>query len=244
MAQRRLFDVRDQQWRYGRSPQTVDLHYQSEFRASPGPAGPHPSGEPRHGGGGGSVRLHRRCSQIVEEVMKVQPFTSVSGIAAPLLLPNITTDAMSPTIAGRSTSADLGALLFANWRYRPDGSEIREFILNKPKFRESKILLAGPNFGCGSSRERAVWALLRFGLRCVIAPSFADIFRDNAFQNGLLPVNLPAADCTALGQTLAQASVPVVTVDLERCIVEGPDGRVLNFILPAERRMALLEGLD
>src|SRR5438128_3384807 len=135
------------------------------------------------------------------------------------MLPNITTDAMSPMIAGRSASADLGALLFANWRYRADGSEIPEFVLNKPLFRESKILVAGPNFGCGSSRERAVWALLRFGIRCVIAPSFADIFRDNAFQNGLLPVSLPAAECAALGQTLVQASEPVMTVDLERCTV-------------------------
>jgi len=92
-------------------------------------------------------------------------------------------------------------MLFANWRYDLDGKEIADFILNKPKFRRSKILVAGPNFGCGSSRERAVWALLRFGIRCVIAPNFADIFCDNAFQNGLLPVSLAAADCTALGKS-------------------------------------------
>jgi 3-isopropylmalate/(R)-2-methylmalate dehydratase small subunit len=171
-------------------------------------------------------------------------FSLLKVVAAPMLMSNITTDAMSPTAAGKSTATDLGAMLFANWRYDLEGREIADFILNKPPFRQSKILVAGPNFGCGSSRERAVWALLRFGVRCVIAPTFADIFYDNAFQNGLLPVTLPAADCTALGHTLTQASEPVVTVDLERCIVEGPDGRFQNFIIPAERRMALLEGLQ
>jgi 3-isopropylmalate/(R)-2-methylmalate dehydratase small subunit len=174
----------------------------------------------------------------------VQAFTTVSGVVAPLMLPNITTDAMSPMIAGRSVSTDLGALLFANWRYRADGSEIREFILNKPQFRESKILLAGPNFGCGSSRERAVWALMRFGIRVVIAPSFADIFYDNAFQNGLLPLILSAAECASLAEAVARAPEPVVTVDLVQCRLEGPDGGVIAFNVSAERRAALLEGLD
>jgi 3-isopropylmalate/(R)-2-methylmalate dehydratase small subunit len=171
-------------------------------------------------------------------------FPLLKAIAAPIMMSNITTDAMSPTAAGKSTATDLGAMLFANWRYHLDGKEIDDFILNKVPFRRSKILVAGANFGCGSSRERAVWALLRFGIRCVIAPSFADIFRDNAFQNGLLPVSIPAADCAALGASLAQASEPVVIVDLERCIVERPDGGVLKFLVPAERRMALLEGLQ
>jgi 3-isopropylmalate/(R)-2-methylmalate dehydratase small subunit len=174
----------------------------------------------------------------------MQAFTTVTGIAAPLLLPNINTDAMSPMIAGRSLSADLGKLLFANWRYAPDGSEVPDFILNKPPFRDSKILIAGPNFGCGSSRERAVWALMRFGIRCVIAPSFADIFYDNAFQNGLLPLVLSAAECASLAEVVARASEPVVTVDLVQCRLEGPDGRVIAFNVSAERRAALLEGLD
>jgi 3-isopropylmalate/(R)-2-methylmalate dehydratase small subunit len=174
----------------------------------------------------------------------MEAFTTVTGIAAPLLLPNINTDAMSPMIAGRSLSADLGKLLFANWRYAPDGTEIADFILNKPPFRDSKILIAGPNFGCGSSRERAVWALVRFGIRCVIAPSFADIFYDNAFQNGLLPLILSAAECALLAEAVAQAPEPVVTVDLVQCRLEGPDGRSLTFDVSAERRTALLEGLD
>ena len=159
-------------------------------------------------------------------------------------MPNITTDALSPTAAGKTTSIDLGAMLFANWRYDLEGRELPGFILNQAPFREAKILVAGANFGCGSSRERAVWALQKFGVRCVIAPSFADIFRDNAFQNGLLPVVLPPAECTALGETLAQTPEPIVTVDLERCEVTVPRGRILPFEVPPERRAALLEGLE
>ena len=174
----------------------------------------------------------------------MEKFTVVTGIAAPMMMPNINTDAMSPMAAGRSTSADLGKMLFNNWRYHPDGSEIPEFILNRAPFREAKVLLAGENFGCGSSRERAVWALMRFGIRCVIAPSFADIFRENAYQNGLLPVALDAAECAALAAAAERAADPLVTVDLERCEVHGPDGRTIPFVVPAERRTALLEGLD
>lgn len=153
-----------------------------------------------------------------------------------------------PWAAGRSTSVDLGKMMFNNWRYNLDGSEIPEFILNRPPFRQSQILVAGANFGCGSSRERAVWALLRFGIRCVIAPSFADIFRENAYQNGLLPVVIGADDCAALGTALAHAPKdgcePQITVDLERCVVRLLDGRELSFDVPAERRAALLQGLD
>lgn len=174
----------------------------------------------------------------------MEPFTVVKGIAAPMLMPNINTDAITPMAAGRSTSADLGKMLFNNWRYNLDGSEIPEFVLNRPPFRNSKFLVAGENFGCGSSRERAVWALMRFGIRAVIAPSFADIFRDNSYQNGLLPVVLSAAECAALGATLETSSDPQVIVDLQRCVVTGVDGRELAFSVPAERREALLAGLD
>ena len=172
----------------------------------------------------------------------METFTIVTGIAAPLLLPNINTDAITPMIAGRSLSADIGKLLFANWRYHPDGSEIADFVLNQPPYREAKILIASANFGCGSSRERAVWALMRFGIRCVIAPSFADIFYDNAFQNGLLPLVLPVAEHVALADAVAQAREPVVTVDLDLCRLTDPDGRAIAFTVPAERRVALREG--
>ena len=174
----------------------------------------------------------------------MEKFTVVTGIAAPMMMADVNTDAMSPMAAGRSTSADLGKMLFNNWRYSLDGSEIPDFILNREPFRHSTILVAGPNFGCGSSRERAVWALMRFGIRCVIAPSFADIFRENAFQNGLLPVTLDEADCTALGEALKRADEPIVTVDLDRREVRGPVARTMTFQVPAERRTALMEGLD
>lgn len=174
----------------------------------------------------------------------MEPFTVVTGIAAPMMMPNINTDAITPMAAGRSTSVDLGKLMFANWRYTLDGAEIPEFILNRPLFRHSKIIVAGANFGCGSSRERAVWALLRFGIRCVIAPSFADIFRDNSYQNGLLPVVIGADECAALGAALERASDPQVTVDLQRCVVKVLDDREISFTVPAERRAALLAGLD
>jgi 3-isopropylmalate/(R)-2-methylmalate dehydratase small subunit len=174
----------------------------------------------------------------------MEKFTILRGIAAPMMLANINTDAISPVAAGLSAKTDLGAMLFANWRYDLDGKERPDFILNRPQFRASKILVTGANFGCGSSRERAVWALMRFGIGCVIAPSFGEIFHDNAFQNGLLPVTLPAADCAAIGAALEAAEDPRVTVDLVRCVVEGPDGRALPFAVAPERRAALLEGLD
>ena len=174
----------------------------------------------------------------------MEPFTVVTGIAAPMLMPNINTDAITPMAAGRSTSVDLGKMMFNNWRYKLDGSEIPEFILNQMPFRQSKILVAGENFGCGSSRERAVWALQKFGIRCVIAPGFADIFRENSYQNGLLPVIIGAAECVALGASLENAGDPTITVDLDRCVVRGLDGREIAFSVPAERRDALMKGLD
>jgi 3-isopropylmalate/(R)-2-methylmalate dehydratase small subunit len=173
----------------------------------------------------------------------MDPFTILTGVAAPMPMPDINTDAITPMAAGRSTSADIGKLLFANWRYTLDGAEIPDFILNKPPFREAKIIVAGANFGCGSSRERAVWALMKFGIRCVIAPSFADIFRENSYQNGLLPVVLPPAQCEALAGDMARAADPRLIVDLRRSEVQTLDGRVFAFSVPAERREALLEGL-
>ena len=153
----------------------------------------------------------------------MEKFTTLSGIAAPLMPANINTGAIIAPIDRRSRSIDLGQKLFTNWRYGPDGTEIPDFILNQPRFRNSTILIAGPNFGCGSSRERAVWALMRFGIRCVIAPSFGDIFLSNAFQNGLLPVS--STPRRAAGSPCRErGGEPIVTVDLERCTVSWPDG--------------------
>jgi 3-isopropylmalate/(R)-2-methylmalate dehydratase small subunit len=174
----------------------------------------------------------------------MEKFTVVTGIAAPMPMPDINTDAISPMAAGRSTSADLGKLLFANWRYRLDGTEIPDFVLNREPFRQAKIIVAGENFGCGSSRERAVWALMRFGIRAIIAPSFADIFRENSFQNGVLPVTVEAGACTRLIDVLTRANDPRVTVDLEHGRIAGPGGWTGSFTVPAERRLALMEGLD
>lgn len=177
----------------------------------------------------------------------MQPFNIVRAVAAPLPLDNIDTDAITPSAAGKSTSVDLGAMLFNNSRYHLDGSENPDFVLNQPKYRHSQILVAGRNFGCGSSRERAVWSLQKFGFRCVIAPSFADIFYNNAFQNGLLPVVLPVPEWQVLLDSLA-GSDAVITVDLLEGRIEGPTGPgpavSYRFSVPPERRLALLEGLD
>jgi 3-isopropylmalate/(R)-2-methylmalate dehydratase small subunit len=174
----------------------------------------------------------------------MQPFTVLRGPAVPMWIDNIDTDAITPSAAGKSTSVDLGAMLFNNARYHLDGSENKEFILNQEKFRHSKILVAGKNFGSGSSRERAVWALMKFGIRCVIAPSFADIFYDNSFQNGLLPLILPAAECELLAKSLLEVAEPLVSVDLVKGEVILPGPKMLTFSIPHERREALLKGLD
>ena len=171
-------------------------------------------------------------------------FTIEEGAAAPLLRANIDTDAIIPqtesVTAGRT---GLGKGLFARWRYDLERRENPDFVLNRPGFRHAKFLLTGANFGCGSSREHAVWALADFGIRAVIAPGFADIFYANSIKNGLLPVVLPEATVAALA---VQASVRPgpFTVDLERCVVAPPGGEPVGFeISPAQREM-LLEGLD
>jgi 3-isopropylmalate/(R)-2-methylmalate dehydratase small subunit len=134
--------------------------------------------------------------------------------------------------------------LFAGWRYDLQGNEVPDFILNRKPFRESKIIVAGANFGCGSSREFAVWALMRFGIRCVIAPSFGDIFYENSFKNGLLPILLTQQYVDVLQEYLGKTNSPTLTIDLERQEITLLDGRVLNFTVPPSRRVALLEGID
>lgn len=171
-------------------------------------------------------------------------FTTLRGVAAPLLRTNIDTGAIIAPVFMLSRSIDLGAKLFSNWRYTMDGAEIPEFVLNQPRYRKAQILLAGPNFGCGSSREGAVWALMRFGIRCVIAPSFGEIFFSNACQNGLLPVTLPEDTVRKLTDAVTAAPEPLLTVDLVRCVVQAPSGEEISFELAADRRMSFLEGLD
>jgi len=170
-------------------------------------------------------------------------FTIVAGTAAPLMRKNIDTGTLIATRFLRSRSIDLGASLFADWRYQADGTEIPDFVLNQPRFRTASILVGGANFGCGSAREAAVWALARFGIRAVVAPSFGEIFFDNACENGLLPVVLPEADVDRIATALEAATEPRLIVDLERCRVLLGD-EAFPFEVAPDRRAALLEGLD
>lgn len=177
-------------------------------------------------------------------------FTVQRGVAAPLLKPNIDTDLIIRVERFMYyPRGQLGRYCFETWRYRPDGSEDPTFVLNTDAYRGASILLAGPNFGCGSSREAAVWSMWDIGLRCVIAPSFGDIFRENCFQVGLLPVTLPADAITALSEDVAAPARtsnerPLTTVDLGRQLVTSPSGKTFPFTIEAWRRRALLEGLD
>jgi 3-isopropylmalate/(R)-2-methylmalate dehydratase small subunit len=175
----------------------------------------------------------------------MQAVTVVEGIAAVLLRDNIDTDVIIPSKDITSPDREgYAAKLFTPWRYlQPGGAENPGFVLNQPPWREARVLLAGRNFGCGSSREMAVWALWQFGLRCVIAPSFGAIFRDNALRNGLLPVVLPTADLERLAATL-DAQACALRVDLQTCTIHGPGGLVVPFDFDAHERETLLSGLD
>jgi 3-isopropylmalate/(R)-2-methylmalate dehydratase small subunit len=173
-------------------------------------------------------------------------FTTVSGAAAPMLGANIDTDVIIPIqrLVGTGRQG-LGPYAFERLRYSKDGSDNPDFVLNRPQYRDSPILLAGPNFGCGSSREGAVWALMGMGLRAVIAPSFGDIFFNNCFQNGLLPVVLPEAAIRRIAEeTEAVQGARHTVVDLARQLVVTPEGAEIPFSVDARKREALLEGLD
>lgn len=164
-----------------------------------------------------------------------------------MLTPNIDTDAIIPVEQMKNLDADLGSCVFFNHRYRGDGTEDPDFVLNRPRYRNAKILLTGANFGCGSSREHAVWALLSFGIRCVIAPSFGEIFYNNCFKNGLLPVQLTPELVSALAaevESTASAFPQQLFIDLASCTVRSTHGLVIPFEIDAARRQALLNGLD
>jgi 3-isopropylmalate dehydrogenase len=172
-------------------------------------------------------------------------FTRVTGAAAPLLRINIDTEVIIPInrLVGHKRD-ELGAFCFEPWRTIPGGAENPEFVLNQPRYRNAKILIAGDNFGCGSSREHAVWSLASFGFRCIIAPSFGDIFYWNCFQNGVLPIRLPEDQVKEIAAEIEAAEQPLVTVDLETQAITTPSGRKVMFTTDPERRGALLEGLD
>jgi len=174
----------------------------------------------------------------------MQPFDTLRAVAAPMPQSDINTDAIIPSVWLRAASQNLAEGLFGAWRRDAQGKPRTDFVLNEPRFRDAKILVAGANFGCGSSREAAVWALLDSGIRCVIAPSFGDIFAENSYKNGLLPLILDAMAASALCDALAAAETPIVAVDLKSCTVTSCDGRTIAFQIPPRRRDALLSGAD
>ena len=176
----------------------------------------------------------------------MEPFTVLKGVAAPLLRANINTDVIIRIERLRDIEkGDLGRYAFESWRYRRNGSEDPAFVLNKPPYREARIMIAGDNFACGSSREAAVWALQNFGIRCVIAPSFGPIFYNNCFQNGVLPVVVPAKVVEDLAAEVeATQGEGKVAVDLARCVVVSPGGKETPFTVDVLLREGMLKGLD
>lgn len=178
----------------------------------------------------------------------MEQFTRISGVAAPLMRSNIDTDLLIPSREMTGTGkSGYGEKLLAPWRYLPGpvGSRVEnpDFVLNRAPFRSATVLVSGENFGSGSSREMAVWALRQFGFRCVIAPSFGTIFRNNCYRNGLLPVELAQEDVQALADE-AQEGGLILTVDLAECAVFHPDGKRFDFAVPADERGMMLAGLD
>ncbi len=172
-------------------------------------------------------------------------FETITGVAAPLPLINIDTDMIIPKQFLKTIRrTGLGVNLFDEMRYGDDGEELPDFVLNKPAYRGAQILVAGENFGCGSSREHAPWALLDFGIRAVIAPSFADIFHNNCFKNGILPVVLPQEQVEALMEDARNGENARITVDLEAQTVTGTDGIAYPFEVDAFKKHCLLNGLD
>ena len=172
-------------------------------------------------------------------------FTTLEGVAAPLKIINVDTDMIIPKQYLKTIKrTGLGKGLFSEQRYKDDGSENPDFILNKPAYRNAKVLVAGDNFGCGSSREHAPWALLDFGIRCVISTSFGDIFYNNCFKNGLLPIRVSPEDLEKLFDDADRGANSTLTVDLEKQEIRGPDGGVVKFEIDAFRKHCLLNGLD
>jgi 3-isopropylmalate/(R)-2-methylmalate dehydratase small subunit len=175
----------------------------------------------------------------------MEKFTQLTGVAAPMKITNVDTDMIIPKQYLKTIArTGLGKGLFAEMRYREDGSENPDFILNKPAYRKAQIIVAEDNFGCGSSREHAPWALLDYGIRCVISTSFADIFYNNCFKNGILPVVVSAQDLEKLMDDADRGSNATLTINLEAQEIRGPDGGVVKFDIDQHRKHCLLNGLD
>jgi 3-isopropylmalate/(R)-2-methylmalate dehydratase small subunit len=175
----------------------------------------------------------------------MEKFTTLTGVAAPLPLRNVDTDMIIPKQFLKTIlRTGLGQSLFFEMRFDQDGKEVEDFVLNQPAYRKSQILVTGENFGCGSSREHAPWALMDFGIRCIIAPDFADIFYNNCFQNGILPIKLPQEEVDKLMDDAGRGANATLTVDLEAQEIRGPDGGVIKFDIDPFRKHCLLNGLD
>jgi 3-isopropylmalate/(R)-2-methylmalate dehydratase small subunit len=175
----------------------------------------------------------------------MEKFEKLTGIAAPLPLINIDTDMIIPKQFLKTIKrSGLGVNLFDEMRYDDNGNEIPDFVLNLPQYREAEILVAGDNFGCGSSREHAPWAIKDFGIRCVIAPSFADIFYNNCFKNGILPIALPQEQVDVLMKDAEKGANARITVDLEAQTVSSSDGETFSFEVDSFKKHCLMEGLD
>jgi 3-isopropylmalate/(R)-2-methylmalate dehydratase small subunit len=175
----------------------------------------------------------------------MEKFTTLTGVAAPLKLINVDTDMIIPKQYLKTIKrTGLGTGLFSEMRYKDDGSENPDFVLNKPAYRQAKVLVAGDNFGCGSSREHAPWALMDFGIRCVISTSFADIFYNNCFKNGILPIKVSPEDLEKLFDDAERGANATLTIDLPSQEIRGPDGGTIKFDIDAHRKLCLLNGLD
>ena len=175
----------------------------------------------------------------------MQAFTRLTGIAAPLPMTNVDTDKIIPARFLKTIKrSGLGVHLFDTLRHDETGAERPDFVLNQPPYRGAEILIAHENFGCGSSREHAAWALLDFGIRCIIAPDFADIFYSNCFKNGVLPITLPREICDLLMQDSRMGANAKFTIDLQREVVVRPNGEEIPFRTDSLRRQMLLDGLD
>ena len=175
----------------------------------------------------------------------MQKFDKLSGIAAPMDIMNIDTDMIIPKQFLKTIKrSGLGANLFFEMRFDKDGAEIADFILNKSEYRQANIIVAGDNFGCGSSREHAPWALLDYGIRCVISTSFADIFYNNCFKNGILPIKVSADERDALMADARDSENPNLSIDLQAQTISRPNGPVISFEIDPFRKQCLLDGLD
>jgi 3-isopropylmalate/(R)-2-methylmalate dehydratase small subunit len=175
----------------------------------------------------------------------MQPFTTLTGVAAPMETINVDTDMIIPKQYLKTIKrTGLGSGLFAEMRFREDGAENPDFVLNKPAYRQAQILVAGDNFGCGSSREHAPWALLDFGIRCVISTSFADIFYNNCFKNGILPIVVTAEELEKLLDDARRGANATLSIDLQNQSIQGPDGGKITFEIDPFRKHCLLNGLD